>query len=309
MRHSTIVLSRSEDTSVERRAFEDACVRRLAERDSARVLVMPSLYSMTDAHPALSALKGISDDLVFASWLFPRAAYWVLRARGIEGVLASSDAKSPAALTRAIRAYHLAAFASPEACASELLRAAAPSSKSGSLREIAHGVESRWYPVLDGAACVACRQCYDFCLFGVYTLDENRRPVVTAPDRCKPGCAACARICSEAAIIFPLCESDEGVAGAPGKRPAAEPIDAEAFFARSRRSCPVCGCSCDCERWAGGPLPEGKSVCPACGCLCSASGACACREKLAAPGKSAADSQDSRDDLDGLIDALDQLDV
>ena len=309
MSRSTIIISRSDLAVVERRVFEDACIRRLAERDCASVLVVPSIYFMTDDHPGLSALKDISGDLVFASWLYPRAAYWVLRARGIEGVLAPSDAKSPDASARAIRPYHLAAFPSPEACASELLRAAASSAKSGSLREITRGVESRWYPVVDSSACVECRQCYDFCLFGVYTLDESRRPVVTAPDRCKPGCAACARICAQAAILFPLCETDEGIAGAPGKRPAAAPIDAQAFFARSRKSCPVCGCSCDCERWAGGPLPEGKSVCPACGCLCDSSRACARAEKLPSPEQSAADSKDSRDGLDGLIDALDQLDV
>jgi len=313
MSRSTIIISRSDLAVVERRVFEDACIRRLAERDCASVLVVPSIYFMTDDHPGLSALKDISGDLVFASWLYPRAAYWVLRARGIEGVLAPSDAKSPDASARAIRPYHLAAFPSPEACASELLRAAASSAKSGSLREITRGVESRWYPVVDSSACVECRQCYDFCLFGVYTLDESRRPVVTAPDRCKPGCAACARICAQAAILFPLCETDEGIAGAPGKRPAAVPLDAEAFFKRGE-PCPLCGCACDCERSTDGTAPPGKKVCPACGCLCDEAGPCACKPHLIARGarktaQAPGEPAPPRDELDDLIDELDKLDV
>jgi len=317
------------DRGTQRRTFEDAVIRRLGESTGASVLVVPSVYSMTDSHAGIAALKEISDDIVFASWLHPRAACWLLRARGIEGELAPSEGKTaPSARkspgsARTIRPFNLAAFDSPETCAAELLRAAGSSASSvpGSVREIQGDVAPRWYPVLDSSACVACRQCYDFCLFGVYTLDGKDRPAVMAPDRCKPGCAACARICPEAAILFPLYETDEGIAGASGKRPAAGPIDADAFFARSGGACPVCGCACDCERWTGGPLPEGKTVCPACGCLCSATGPCACKEKSAATPKSRtahtrsaraktpdAASGDQPDELDGLIDALDELD-
>ena len=42
-----------------------------------------------------------------------------------------------------------------------------------------------------------------FCLFGVYEVGENGRVVVKEPGNCKPGCPACARVCPEAAIMFP----------------------------------------------------------------------------------------------------------
>lgn len=60
-----------------------------------------------------------------------------------------------------------------------------------------------WYPVIDRARCTHCGQCFQFCLFGVYEKDEQGRVVVAKPGSCKNNCPACARICPEAAIIFP----------------------------------------------------------------------------------------------------------
>ena len=60
-----------------------------------------------------------------------------------------------------------------------------------------------WYPVVDYDRCIGCMQCASFCLFGVYSKDENNRLKVVYPQGCKNLCPACARICPEAAIIFP----------------------------------------------------------------------------------------------------------
>ncbi len=60
-----------------------------------------------------------------------------------------------------------------------------------------------WFPVIDYGRCVDCKQCLNFCLFGVYTLDDAGRVVVQRPGNCKTNCPACARVCPEAAIIFP----------------------------------------------------------------------------------------------------------
>ncbi len=60
-----------------------------------------------------------------------------------------------------------------------------------------------WYPVLDYDRCTHCGQCFEFCLFGVFEKDEAGRVVVANPQNCKNNCPACARICPEAAIIFP----------------------------------------------------------------------------------------------------------
>lgn len=59
-----------------------------------------------------------------------------------------------------------------------------------------------WYPVLDKTRCIECGKCHDFCLFGVYTVEEKRVKVVN-PQNCKNNCPACARMCPSKAIIFP----------------------------------------------------------------------------------------------------------
>lgn len=60
-----------------------------------------------------------------------------------------------------------------------------------------------WFPVIDRDRCVNCRQCLNFCLFGVYAADEDGCVRVVKPASCKTFCPACARICPSAAIIFP----------------------------------------------------------------------------------------------------------
>jgi NAD-dependent dihydropyrimidine dehydrogenase PreA subunit len=60
-----------------------------------------------------------------------------------------------------------------------------------------------WFPVIDRDRCSNCGQCFQFCLFGVYEKDPAGRVRVVSPQSCKNNCPACARICPEAAIIFP----------------------------------------------------------------------------------------------------------
>ena len=60
-----------------------------------------------------------------------------------------------------------------------------------------------WFPVIDYSRCKNCKQCLNFCLFGVYELDEDKKVKVVKPAACKTGCPACARVCPETAIIFP----------------------------------------------------------------------------------------------------------
>ncbi|MBM4163127.1 MAG: hypothetical protein FJ222_01595 [Lentisphaerae bacterium] len=72
-----------------------------------------------------------------------------------------------------------------------------------------------WFPVIDYARCVNCRQCLEFCLFGVYETDADGRVAVRHPDHCKNNCPACARLCPQAAILFPKIDEESPVSGAP----------------------------------------------------------------------------------------------
>ena len=60
-----------------------------------------------------------------------------------------------------------------------------------------------WFPVIDRDRCINCKQCLNFCLFGVYQLSDDGNVEVAKPANCKTNCPACARVCPEAAIIFP----------------------------------------------------------------------------------------------------------
>lgn len=62
-----------------------------------------------------------------------------------------------------------------------------------------------WYPVIDKTRCTECGKCHDFCLFGVYRI-ENKKVRVAHPENCKNNCPACARMCPSRAIIFPKYE-------------------------------------------------------------------------------------------------------
>lgn len=67
----------------------------------------------------------------------------------------------------------------------------------------ANGEWMPWFPVIDYDRCAGCGQCMNFCLFGVYEAAPDGRVEVRNPTHCKTGCPACARMCPEAAIIFP----------------------------------------------------------------------------------------------------------
>jgi NAD-dependent dihydropyrimidine dehydrogenase PreA subunit len=60
-----------------------------------------------------------------------------------------------------------------------------------------------WFPVIDYERCANCKQCLNFCLFGVYGLSEQEEVEVQKPANCKTNCPACARVCPQKAIIFP----------------------------------------------------------------------------------------------------------
>ncbi len=76
-------------------------------------------------------------------------------------------------------------------------------------------VKRRWYPVIDYSRCTNCMECIDFCLFGVYGIDQLDTILVEEQESCKKGCPACSRVCPENAIIFPG-HKTPAIAGAEG---------------------------------------------------------------------------------------------
>ncbi len=60
-----------------------------------------------------------------------------------------------------------------------------------------------WFPVIDYDRCTNCKQCLNFCLFGVFGVTAEGMLEVREPNKCKIKCPACARVCPQMAIIFP----------------------------------------------------------------------------------------------------------
>ena len=87
---------------------------------------------------------------------------------------------------------------------------------------------------LDKERCTDCGKCHDFCLFGVYTIEDG---VVTVkqPQNCKNNCPACARMCPNKAIIFPKYEKSP-INGGLKDEELAVSIDAKTVYADTLRA-------------------------------------------------------------------------
>jgi hypothetical protein len=273
----------------ERRAVEDALAAALAAQ-GARVLLVPHVYYLDAGHPALERLAAIPGGLVVASWLAPRAAYWTLRAHGLD----DPGGAGPDGPGR-VRCFDLGAFPTADACAEALVEAGGVPADAPATppvpEEVAAEVSPRWYPVLDYSRCVACGKCRDFCLFGVYSLADEQ-VVVSGPDQCKDGCPACARLCPEGAILFPHYAADPVIAGRTpppaGSQAALLPLPSGGGGGRGvsepRRPHP-------------NPPPRGEGKATA-----------AAPFDPARAEQERAECAEDRDELDELIDALDDLD-
>jgi len=216
----TVVISRSSDLDTERRSFEDALKISL-HAAGCDVLLVPHLYYLQADDEAVNRLAHISNDLVVAAWLYPRAVRWTLHGLGID--------------EKRIATCHDLRMVSCSENAAEAILVAVDNkcSEAPSVDEMTQSVHDRWYPVIDYSRCVSCKQCFGFCLFGVYTV-ESDRVIASNADSCKHGCPACARVCPQGAILFPHCD-DAAIAGEPGAQVLGSSDPVRAVIERARR--------------------------------------------------------------------------
>ena len=80
-----VVVSQSRSQNPKKRGLEEAIVAGLLGEAGVDVAVVPHLYDLKADGPGMLCLSGISGDLVFCSWLYPRAARWTLDRNGIGG--------------------------------------------------------------------------------------------------------------------------------------------------------------------------------------------------------------------------------
>jgi|GEM_PF-781973 len=278
MEKTTVLISRNAAEDDEKRAFENALAELLAG-SGLPVVVIPHIYHLAEDDGLWRELKDIAGRIVSLSWLYPRPAEWVLRRHGL------GDG-------RALLAFDMGAYDGPEECCRAVIEKAPASSPKGGVTKRDGKAAQRWYPVVDRGRCLNCRQCLQFCLFGVYELDDDDSVVTRNPDNCKLGCPACSRVCPGGAIMFPL-HDDAAIAGAPGQLMSPEPAAKAMFYERMKRPCPICGRTYEGESLRSGT--PGEAVCAECGL------------PLESTAVSKEADSSAADDLDSLIDDLEQL--
>ncbi len=165
-------------------------------------------HLLVDGRAALAAHAGVSPESVIG---LDDLAELALKAH--DGVLASYFALADGYIVgcsrpRAVKA--LLSFAGVPWQELHVEWFALPFDREALQRE--YGVP--WYPVIDRTRCTGCGTCHEYCLFSVYSKagdaqQQSERVCVTAPLNCKTGCPACARLCPEAALIFPFCAEAE----------------------------------------------------------------------------------------------------
>lgn len=137
---------------------------------------------------------------------FPRAVRWLFEAAGTplnpeRTRLFNMRTQSPEEILDAI----LVGWASAHAVEGSARAKShpAPPPTPAELRRPPEDDWVPWFPVIDYDRCANCKQCMNFCLFGVYGLSDEGRVEVQNPAGCKTNCPACARMCPKSAIIFP----------------------------------------------------------------------------------------------------------
>lgn len=149
-------------------------------------------------------------------------------------------------------------------------------------------VKRRWYPVIDYSRCTNCMECIDFCLFGVYGVDQRDVILVEQQDSCKKGCPACSRVCPENAIIFPG-HKTPAIAGADGEVGNLKIDLSKLFGAPDKSALEMAVAERDVELVADGRDAVGMSV--------------------GVPKRQTDKETVPRDELDDLMDGLDGLDL
>jgi len=92
----TVVLSQAQGKNPAKRALEESLAAALIMEPGLDVSIVPYLYDLDAEHTGRLFLESVSGDMVVLSWLYPRAAFWLLDRDGIKGHLGETQLKPPA---------------------------------------------------------------------------------------------------------------------------------------------------------------------------------------------------------------------
>src|SRR6476469_3740385 len=92
----TVVLSQAQGKHPAKRALEESIAAALILEPGLDVSIVPHLYDLDAQHTGRLFLESVSGDMVVLSWLYPRAAFWLLDRDGIQGRFGETQIKPPA---------------------------------------------------------------------------------------------------------------------------------------------------------------------------------------------------------------------
>ncbi len=93
----TVVLSQAQGKNPAKRALEEALTAALILEPGFDMSVVPYLYDLDAEHTGRLFLESVQGDMVVLSWLYPRAAFWLLDRDGIKGHYGENQLKPPSA--------------------------------------------------------------------------------------------------------------------------------------------------------------------------------------------------------------------
>jgi hypothetical protein len=92
----TVVLSQAQGKHPGKRALEESITAALIMEPDLDVSIVPYLYDLDANHTGRLFLESIQGDMLVLSWMYPRAAFWLLDRDGIKGQYGESQLKPPA---------------------------------------------------------------------------------------------------------------------------------------------------------------------------------------------------------------------
>src|SRR3954463_3930012 len=93
----TVVLSQAQGKNPAKRALEESIAAALIMEPGLDVSIVPYLYDLHPDHTGRLFLESVPGDMVVLSWMYSRAAFWLLDRDGIQGHYGESQLKPPAA--------------------------------------------------------------------------------------------------------------------------------------------------------------------------------------------------------------------
>src|SRR5438128_1885973 len=90
----TVVLSQAQGKSPAKRALEESIAAALLLEPGLDVSIVPYLYDLHPEHTGRLFLESVQGDMVVLSWMYPRAAFWLLDRDGIKGHFGETQIKA-----------------------------------------------------------------------------------------------------------------------------------------------------------------------------------------------------------------------